>query len=62
MKQRQLVPLKSVPALRPWATERKCRRLVAEKRIAFHKVGGSVLIDLEDLDAYAEAGQVEARR
>lgn len=57
---RQLVALKRVPEQRPWTTERILRRLVAEKRIAFHKVGGKVFFDLADLDAYAEAGRVEA--
>jgi len=57
---RQLVPLKQVPEHRTWTTERILRRLVAEKRIAFHKCGGKVLIDLADLDAYSEAGRVEA--
>ena len=62
MKPRQLIPLKQVPNHRPWATERKCRRLVAEKRIAYHKISGGVYFDLADLDAYAESGRVEARR
>lgn len=57
---RQLVPLKQVSEHRPWATERILRRLVAEKRIPYHKCGGKVLLDLADLDAYAEAGRVEA--
>jgi hypothetical protein len=35
--------------------------MVAERRIAYHKVDGRVLFDLADLDAYAEAGRVEAR-
>ncbi len=60
MPPRQLVPLKQVPEHRPWTTERLLRRLVAEKRIPFHKMGASVLIDLADLDALAEAGRVDA--
>jgi excisionase family DNA binding protein len=60
VKARQLYPLKEVTEHRPWATERKLRRLVAEHRIPYHKVGASVLIDLEDVDALAEAGRVEA--
>jgi excisionase family DNA binding protein len=36
--------------------------MVAEKRIPFHKVGGLVLIDLDDLDAYTEAGRVTPTR
>ena len=58
---RQLVPLKRVPELRTWTSERYLRRLVAEKRVAFHKVAGKVLFDLADLDAYAERGRVEPR-
>lgn len=61
MTARQLVALKEVPNHRPWTSERLLRRLVAEKRVAFHKVGGKVLLDLVDLDQYAEAGRVEAR-
>ena len=53
---RQLVPLKRVPEHRSWTTERILRRLVAERRIPFHKCGGKVLTDLVDLDPYAEAG------
>jgi hypothetical protein len=58
---RQLVPLKRVQDHRTWATERLCRRLVSEHRVAFHKVSGKILFDLADLDAYAESGRVEAR-
>ena len=58
---RQLVPLKKVVDHRPWATERLCRRLVFERRVPFHKVAGKVLLDLQDLDDYSEAGRVEAR-
>ena len=58
--QRELVPLKQVPERRPWLTERKLRRFVAEKRVTYYKVGGNVLFDLADLDSYAEAGRVEA--
>jgi hypothetical protein len=57
---RQLVRLREVPEHRPWASERLLRRLVAERRVAFHKVAGRVLFDLADLDAYAERGRVEA--
>ena len=57
---RELVPLIEVPNHRPWANERVLRRLVAEKRVPYHKVGRRVLFDLRDLDDYAEAGRVEA--
>ncbi|MCE0765388.1 helix-turn-helix domain-containing protein [Pseudonocardia kujensis] len=36
------------------------RRLVAERRIAFHKVGAHVRIAVVDLDAFVQAGRVEA--
>jgi excisionase family DNA binding protein len=39
---------------------RHVRRLVAERRIAFHKLGRSVRIALADINAYVEAGRVEA--
>lgn len=35
------------------------RRLVAERRIAFHKVGIYVRFAVDDLDAFANAGRVE---
>lgn len=61
---RQLVPLKQVHEHRSWATERVLRRMVGEKRIAYHKLGegrcARVYLDLADLDAYAEAGRIEA--
>jgi len=56
---RHLVPLRKVPELREWASERYLRRLVAERRVPFHKVGNRVLLDLDDLDALAEQGRVE---
>ena len=35
------------------------RRLVAERRIAFHKAGSHVRFSVGDLDAYMQAGRVE---
>lgn len=35
------------------------RRLIAERRIAFHKVGAHVRIAVTDLDAFVQAGRVE---
>lgn len=35
------------------------RRLVAERRIRFHKIGRYVRIDRRDLDAFIAAGTVE---
>jgi excisionase family DNA binding protein len=36
------------------------RRLVSERRVAFHKVGAHVRISDADLRAYLRAGRVEA--
>lgn len=36
------------------------RRLIAERRIAFHKVGSHVRIAVADLDMFVQAGRVEA--
>jgi excisionase family DNA binding protein len=36
------------------------RRLVADRRIVFYKVGAHVRIAVEDLDAFVQAGRVEA--
>ena len=38
------------------------RRLIAERRIAFHKVGAHVRLALLDLDAFVQAGRIEPRR
>jgi excisionase family DNA binding protein len=35
------------------------RRLIAERRIAFHKLGVHVRLAVVDLDAFIEAGRVE---
>jgi len=59
---RQLVSVGSIAEHRPWCSERYLRRLIAERRIPFHRVGGRVLVDLDDLDAYDEAGRVEPVR
>jgi len=36
------------------------RRLVGERRIPFHRVGRHVRIAVSDLDAFLQAGRVEA--
>lgn len=56
---RNLVTLRQAEEARPWATERFLRRLVAERRIPYHKLGGKLLLDLDELDALAERGRVE---
>lgn len=56
---RNLVTLRQAVERRPWLTERLLRRLVAERRVPFHKVSRRLLFDLDDLDAFAEAGRVE---
>ena len=59
---RQLVTLPQAINERPWLTDRWLRRLVAERRIPFHKAGGRLLFDLADIDQWAEGGRVEAKR
>jgi len=39
-------------------SERFIRRLIAERRIAFHKVGRHVRLAVADLDAFVAAGRV----
>ncbi|WP_084494929.1 helix-turn-helix domain-containing protein [Nocardia shimofusensis] len=39
--------------------QRFIRRLVAERRVVFYKVGGHVRFKVGDLEAYAQAGRVE---
>ena len=36
------------------------RRLIAERRIPFHKIGRHVRLKVEDLDTFINAGRVEA--
>lgn len=43
-------------------TPRFVRRLVAERRIPFLKVGRHVRFDPDDIDAFLAAGRVEAQR
>jgi excisionase family DNA binding protein len=38
------------------------RRLIEERRIAFHKLGRHVRLKLVDLEEYVSAGRVEPRR
>ncbi|MEM7341846.1 MAG: helix-turn-helix domain-containing protein [Actinomycetota bacterium] len=38
--------------------ERFIRRLVAERRIEYHKFGSHIRFDARDLDAYADANRV----
>lgn len=54
-----LIPLQQVQAHRPWATERRLRRYVAEHRIRYFKIDGRILFDLHDLDEYAAAGRID---
>ncbi|MFI7674215.1 helix-turn-helix domain-containing protein [Actinophytocola sp. NPDC049390] len=41
-------------------TVRFVRRLIAERRIPFHKVGRYVRLKVQDVEAFVEAGRVEA--
>ena len=56
-----LVPLIDVPKHRPWATVRWVRRMVYDERIGCYKVGGKVLVDLDELDAKVEQGRRSPR-
>ena len=40
-------------------SERFVRRLVAERRVAFHHVGRHVRFSVSDLEAFVRAGRVE---
>jgi len=45
----------------PWLTMRHMRRLIADKRIEYAKVGGKVLIADESIEQLIAAGLVKAR-
>jgi excisionase family DNA binding protein len=47
-------------AARLGVSVRLMRRLVDERRIAFHKIGRYVRFDPADVDAFARRGRVEA--
>ncbi len=49
----------SQAAVRMGMSARYVRRLVAERRIAFHRLGRSVRIAVHDLEAHLESGRVE---
>jgi excisionase family DNA binding protein len=55
------VTLKQLLEARPWLTERFVRRLVAERRVPFSKVGERLLFDVADFDELVEAGRVEVK-
>ena len=59
---RQLRTLAQVAEERPFASERWLRRCISERRFAHHKIGGRVLVDLNDLDEYLEHCRVESPR
>lgn len=46
-------------ALNMRMSPRHVRRLVAERRIAFHKLGRSVRLSSADIRTYVDAGRVE---
>ncbi len=41
-------------------TDRMVRKLVAEHRIPFHRIGRLVRFSIDDLDAFAASGRVDA--
>jgi excisionase family DNA binding protein len=58
---RQVVTLKQALEARPFLTERHLRRLVAERRMPFYKLGGKLLFDLDEIDNLVDACRFEAR-
>lgn len=44
---------------REWLTERYLRRLIFERRVPHYKIGGRVLIDLDELDALVQRHRIE---
>lgn len=43
-------------------SQRFVRRLIAERRVAFYKVGAHVRLTAADLEAYVQAGRVDSVR
>lgn len=42
-----------------WANKRWLQRQIYDRRLAWHKISGRLLIDLDDLDKLAEQGRRE---
>jgi hypothetical protein len=61
MPPRRLTPITEVEKTPgyEWASTRWLRRQVYENHLPSHRVGGRVLIDLNDIDAEVEAGRRE---
>ena len=55
--ERELRTLSQAAQERPFLTLRWLRQLVAEHRIPSYKLGGKVLVDLAELDAFIEASR-----
>ncbi len=62
MANRRLYPLIECPNVPgyAWTSERWLRRQTYEGRLPCYKVAGKVLVDLDDLDAFIEAGRRDA--
>lgn len=59
----RLVPVASLPVEGvDWFTPRLARTLIYERRIPSYKVGRKVLVNLDDVAAYAAANLREAQR
>lgn len=56
---RNLVFLKQAHQHRAWATERFLRTLIANGQLARYRVGGRVLVDLDELDRLADRGRID---
>ncbi len=56
-KNRDLRTLPQVVAEREYLTIRWLRRLIYEGRVPSYKLGGKVLVDLEEIDSYVEASR-----
>ncbi len=52
----KLATVESTPGY-AWASVRWLRRQIYEGQLPSHKVGGIVLVDLDDLDALVDAGR-----
>lgn len=55
-----IVRLLDVPKHRPALTARLLRRWTSEHKVPYYKVGGVVMLDLDELDAYVRSHRVDA--
>lgn len=58
----RIVTQKQAAEASEWLTERYLHRIIADGRLPHYRVGGKVLVDLDEIDEFVKAGRVESSR